>query len=556
MDMIKCRFIIAQKEVLGLALIMLPLFCYLLSQLVFFVGYHQTIVVPLMSICFCMVFIYRSTRLFGGAVSSVALFCLIVVLCLIVATCLWDRSFDGTWYHADIQYQLAENNYNPIYQWELTDNEMLAGARSFLWSNHYPKGIEIISSCWVVLTHNLESGKATNLFFVIGCFLLLDSFVSSFSSSPKRLKKYVFLFVAIGNPVVLNQMLTNYIDWTSYVFLFIALICAYKMLLYKDRKYEFTLYMMLALVINVKINIAFWVCLLTMCFMIALVFVYRIEISKFVRKLFFYTTLSIALGFFIAFNPYITNYCMKGNALYPLTGKDKIDIIAVNIPIEISGDDAFLMVNKALLMKPWMQEKYFPNPTSAKAKIFSLGDVDSRLGGFGVFFFEATLILLILSFFTKVKFKYKMLGLFGVLLLYLSLFMLPAGWWARYVAYFYLCPIVLITLCYYANRSANYRLFFYFAVLLLVVNSGLSLITSFYSGIANQRNSVRVLSYLEKIDTKGLRVQTPNALFCEKLRARGIVYCRDNVLKEDKSFLVGGAPVYFEGIVIPSNLLN
>ena len=550
--MVKFTLSIVQKEVLGLAFIMLPLFCYILSQLTFIIGYHLTPLVPILSIFLSALFVYRSNK--RTPLCQVVLFCCIFFLCLIIATCWWDWSFDGTWYHADIQYQLAEKHYNPFFRWELADREMLAGCNSYFWSSYYPKGIETISSCWVVLTHNLESGKATNLFFIFGLFFVLDSFVSSYEIAPKGIVKYLFLFIVIGNPVVFNQMLTNYIDWTSYIFLLIAIICVLKVFLLNDRRYEFILYMLFVLVINIKINIAFWVCLFTMLLMISLVLIYKKKLSKDVNKLFFRSFFSIAIGFVLAFNPYVSNYILKGNILYPLAGEDKMDIMTANIPKEIKDDGVFVMINKSMALKTWMQAE---DPSkSIVSKMLTQGYFDSRIGGFGLFFFEATIILLILSFFSKVQLKMKCFVWGCLFVLYSSLFVLPSGWWARYVAYFYLSPILLLPLCYYAGRPGVYKHLFFIAVILLVVNSGLSLITSSYLGIINQRNTERCLNYLQDIDTRGLIVQTPNALFLEKMKKRGIHYHRNNSLEEKRSLVTGGSPVYFDGVELPEYLVR
>lgn len=536
------------KDNLGITIILLPLLCYLISQITFAVGYHQTALTPFLAVILCCVYLYhqesRSRKL------AISIFVCLVFGGILSATFLWDRSFDGTWYHADTQYLLARCDYNPFYQWELADSESLAGHMSYLFSGHYAKGIETISSCWVVITGSLESGKATNLFFIIGVFLLLDAFISSLQHAPKGFAKYLLLFIIIGNPVVINQAITNYIDWTSYVFLLITLICVYKIFVEKDNRYKILLYGVLLLVINVKINIAFWVCSFTLVFSIILIFINNIRINGDVRRVVLGSILSTFLGFIVAFNPYVTNYLSKGHPLYPLAGDEKLDIMTEQIPEKLAGGSNFIMVNKSLILNPLVDVE----SESVVVKALALGGVDPRVGGFGVFFSVSYVILLILSIFSRVNKRIKFYVWGAVFLLYLSLFLLPSGWWARYVAFFYLAPVSLIPLSYYGLQYSVLKKIFALAIILLAINSTLSLFASLADTIFNQNRSMQVLNQLKNMDTHELNVNTCNAMILSKMKAQGIEYERNNGIDEAKYMKVGGAPVYFEGIELPDNM--
>ena len=54
----------------------------------------------------------------------------------------------------------------------------------------------------------------------------------------------------------------------------------------------------------------------------------------------------------IGFNPYVTNTINNGNPLYPLAGKDKIDIMTPNTPASFRYDGQFEKLIKSLLAMP------------------------------------------------------------------------------------------------------------------------------------------------------------------------------------------------------------
>lgn len=539
-------FNVKNEDRIGAFLILLPLMCYLLTLFSFMIGGGLTVYVPIISLAVCSLCLYWQTKQWSTVVFYLATF----VLSIFLATIVWDRSFDGTWYHADIQNAIAFHHWNPYFHWSLCDEDMLSGYRSFFWATHYAKGIETISASWVILTNNLESGKTTNLIFLIGLFFLLHSLFNKVNLFQNKYYKYLFIFIIVGNPVFLTQLFTNYIDWTSYVFLIIIMICLYKIVYEKKKLFEIVLYLLIILVVGIKINVAFWVCLYT--FLLIIFLFYKRKTNSKIPILFL---CSVCIGFLLAFNPYITNYLEYGNPFYPLAGNNNVDIMTEQIPEAIYNDNLFLKVCKSFVLPTGMGDiGDLTEVSNLRDFVVSLGSYDAHVGGFGLLFFYATLLLLVLSIFSSCPNKFKYTVWLCILGLFASLFLLPSGWWARYVAFFYITPIILIPLCCYDISLRWGKQLFKLAIVMLVINSFLPLAISSVYGLYQQKRSIEILSYLEQVDTNKLEIKTANALFVEKLSKNRIKYKRNNNLGESQYIKFTGSSIYYSGVKLPNSM--
>ena len=96
-------FDVKSEEKIGAHLILLPLMCYMLTQISFIIGGFLTVFVPIFSLAICCLCLYWQTKKWSSVVFYIATF----MFCISCATIIWDRSYDGTWYHADIQNAIA-----------------------------------------------------------------------------------------------------------------------------------------------------------------------------------------------------------------------------------------------------------------------------------------------------------------------------------------------------------------------------------------------------------------------------------------------------------------
>ncbi|CCY46296.1 uncharacterized protein BN793_00065 [Firmicutes bacterium CAG:822] len=145
-------------------------------------------------------------------------------------------------------------------------------------------------------------------------------------------------------------------------------------------------------------------------------------------------------------NSYIKNLITKGNPLYPIIGKDKVDIItpqqpksfANKSPIEKNFYSIFsYTANYATTFNQGTPKLKIPFTSNMNNELLSIVE-NTRIGGFGIYFsgiFIVSIIVIIIYIVIKFKNKeYEKLIFIGVPFLITILLMLFFGesWWARY----------------------------------------------------------------------------------------------------------------------------
>lgn len=498
-------------EKLGLYLVLTPLVAYVIDLLTLIVGGQISLLNPLLTfVVVLLVMAYKKCK------SEIGLYIIFSCIFLWLATLLYDYGTDGQWYHAKI-VQLLLNGWNPIYHpFDLAHALDVNVENEVFWAAHYAKGMEMTGATFAALTNNLETAKAINFYFIIGSFLMIMSWLKQYV---KGWRLALLSIVVTFNPIVVNQMLTGYIDWTAYTMLLIAINSLYQ-LLNGRKEYAMPYFLMLFFVLSIKFNIAFWIVIFTLLFF-CLFIVYKK--CRFPKKVFLSSVGVLLLGLFVGgYNPYVTNLEKYGNPFYPLIGEKRIEIMNGNELRAIQGKPRIEQVNISLLSNP-------NNGTDSneinvlrikKENLLASFLVDTRLGGFGIFFFESCILALI-GFILSKKGKNKRLIAVFCISLYVSLFLLPSGWWARYVSYFYLFPIVL--LCYNCigwDKTRSIRLINYAASCLLLLDIVLSFGGVCAMALVERTQVNYMLSILS--NNRNNAIFTRNTLFADKAQKAGV----------------------------------
>lgn len=215
-------------------LIAIPLVSYVLAVLSLWVGLQINSFIFPIAVCISVLW-ECSDRRIRGCVRWTTTVAVLVVLSVTLglSACIYDRSFDGQWYHACTIRELV-NGWNPIYSSACSPTPI--DGYTVLWVEHYPRGIETIAATIVSCMGNLDAGKALNLWFVFSSIVYIYLFLCyCLPTMNKYLRIWVALVVAL-NPVVINQMCTYYIDWTLYTLLVIFLINMYLFFCERDTK--------------------------------------------------------------------------------------------------------------------------------------------------------------------------------------------------------------------------------------------------------------------------------------------------------------------------------
>lgn len=338
----------------------------------------------------------------------------------------------------------------------------------------------------------------------------------------KYLRIWVALVVAL-NPVVINQMCTYYIDWTLYTLLVIFLINMYLFFVKGIQRALHIDLLLLFFIPAIKFNIFFWVVLWGgICFFALL----RKSRYKHSFRLTAVCTVVVLLGIGVgAYNPYLTNWKEHGSPVYPLSGNGKVDIMDCQVLPAIRGKsnaEAALISVASNPSDDMLSEDIHVFGIS-KIDILSSVASDVRIGGFGIFFFEAILLSIVLFVCTGHirRMRWYLSVLVGLLV---SLVILPSGWWARYVAFFYLFPFVML---FYAERF-GLKTRFSRGLHILILSLLSADIFICLSGLA-VKNIVykETIDYvLEKMESSPgeAKLYTRNYSFLDKLERRSIPY--------------------------------
>ena len=404
----------------------------------------MTILPILFPVC-CVVAYLLSLRLskrkhqMGSVVTLVG----ILLVTLLLSYFIHDSAYDSNWYHQQSIAALSEG-WNPIYQHHY---DPMGDNRNYMWVDHYAKGQETICATIVSTFANMEIGKMGNFFLPLsGFFFCLMAIRKRFIEWSDK-KIFMAAIITAFPPVIWNQVFTYYIDFVLYPIVLIAL-CS--ILLYENDRLKFGIVMasMVAISISVKFNLFMWT-----GFLYAGIIVYLLTKKNYVltRTTFFTGVIvSVVSLFSFAFNPYITNIIHHQTPFYPLLGGgNKIDIMSHVEPGAFKGLSAAEKIVVADLSRPMTQtqatELQCPYGGYKFSNISACGSVDVKLGGAGLFWIDALILALVVFVISKSYRKREGITCIVISALFISTqFVVPGGWFYRYVSYIYLIPILLL----------------------------------------------------------------------------------------------------------------
>lgn len=302
-----------------------------------------------------------------------------------------------------------------------------------IWDYHYAKALEIIAADIVHITGRLESGKAVNILFIISTFLLSFHFSLTTLKMPKKRIALLLSTILILNPVVICQMFTYYIDFSIYLYWINTILASINIVKKQDSIINYIILdFTVILAIGTKFNAFFIEGVIIALIIIGFyIFRYKSFVKSYTINIFF---VGLIGAFIIGYHPYVTNWMLHGNPLYPLLGNPDIDIMTPTTPPEFLESNRFL--------------NFF-------SSVFSLTPMsyDTRKGGFGPVF-GIILILCMITLLLKV-YKEKQIRILSYIMISViaTCFIFEQAWWARYNPQLWL----IVPLCYYELYKSNTR---------------------------------------------------------------------------------------------------
>lgn len=386
----------------------------------------------------------KRTDVIIGLTSILSFFAILLVWSFATRS-FYDPGFDGYAYHLSAIWDIAAG-WNPF-----------LSSHSNIWVDSYPNGYWVLQSYIVGATGLLMSGQSLIVGLTATVFLLAYSFfIERFKSLlPHRNQVLALLFAGIiaGNPVVIGQLLTHYVDAPLYLFGAALVLFLLSDTVSPNWLTRLGIVACIILMVNTKTAALYYAPLLVFGGFIAEIAYRSSYHSPFTEVFVWIKHKGILYGFAFIFSvvavgykPYLTNIADHGDLLYPpveqiMKGNEPSNVIPLSAPMKfIYGvfartDHSEWPIDAPIEIKV---------PGTFHVSEFKFMRFDTRRGGFGPFFSLALIVSIasygIVKLASRDKSKYKWhrtgdsLALFGIAMIAISMFF-PESWWARYVPF-------------------------------------------------------------------------------------------------------------------------
>lgn len=484
---------------------------------------------------------------------------IVFAISVFFSTWVYDTTADGNTYHK-LAVGSMKNGWNPVYESckDFTKEDGNAFTVSddninYLWVDHYAIGTEIIGANIYSFTNHIESGKAFTLVMMYACFGIILYYLAE----KKKINIFISIliaFVLVVNPITVTQMGTYYVDSVLAMSIFLIIYALIKIseemdLSENDEKNEnfLILALAIALCINAKFTgVAFAAIFCIVFYVYWLIRKWKKGKDEFLKELkndtiFYIVTVLISLCI-IGFSSYTKNTIQYGHPLYPLYGKGHVEnMVNKEAPLSFEGKNHIQTFLVSLFAKgenvspSYSSENNQPDLkvpfTMSKEEIKNYRIPDIRMAGFGPLFSGAVILGLgatIIMFIDFIKNKkWKELTIFS-LILGTTIFLIVAldgNYWARYIPYFYVLPI--INLVYLAMRKEKTaKILGLFLLATLLVNSLTITYVALKGYVENTRyarNNLKTVRLTSESQDEALKLQLNHA------GLQGVLYNLDDL---------------------------
>ena len=422
---------------------------------------------------------------------TVVLYLLILLIIPFTYNRTYDLTVDGNSYHKSA-IAFIKSGWNPIHEtmrsFQKNNNDIIEikkGSRVDLWVEHYPKATWIIAATMYNMTGSIESGKCITL--IVAIMLLIISY-NCLNTILSRKWSSIISILLVLNPIVLAQFFTYYVDGLLGMLFAIELLLL--MQINPKEKINKTIWLSIIATCCILVNIKF-TGLLCSGVIAAVYYFYHLIVNRKDKKwltIFKRLTISFTIVFglsifLVGANSYVKNTIDHHNPLYPIIGKDKVDIVTTMQPKSFKNKSK---IEKFLISTFSRTENVTYKDTPKlklpikvyRSEIDNLYIPDARMAGFGplsALVFIVSIVLFITSGIILIKkekenSKYLILPLISIII---SAILVGESWWARYIPQFYLLPIgTLVTLIYLRKYYDKLllKLISYGFILLIVAN--------------------------------------------------------------------------------------
>lgn len=421
-----------------------------------------SIVIPI------IIYLFKDIDTKKSKITVIIIYLFLLLIMPFIYNKTYDLTVDGNSYHKTA-IAFIKNGWNPIYettrQFQKNNNNVVKIDKSDkmdLWIEHYPKATWIIAAVIYNMTGNIESGKCITLILSIMLFTITYNVLRKILD-----KKWstIISLITVLNPIVLVQIFTYYVDGIMGILFLMEILLLF--MVKPTEKTNKVLWMCLISICTIFTNIKYTGLLCSGVIAATFYFYWLIKYRKntdyksiFKRITICFTIVFSIAIFLVGANSYIKNTIDHKNPLYPIVGKDKVDIITTMQPKSFGNKNMFEKYFISLFSKTENVSYGSKEPTLKlpikvyKSEIDELYAADTRIGGFGPLYalvFILTIPVFIYSIIKilkneKDKAQYIILPIIAILV---SSLLVKEIWWARYVPQLYLFQVgTLVSLIY------------------------------------------------------------------------------------------------------------
>lgn len=397
-----------------------------------------------------------------------------------VSSIIIDASWDGNSYHKTAIGLLA-NGWNPIKEDVNTFNASSANHFKIVgvegtnrsydtpWIDHYPKASWFFAAGTYRLTGNIESGKAFGLLMIFALFL----FALGYLYQKMNRNKAVLLSALVAfTPIIAVQLYSYYVDGIMGNLLILLLVAGTLLL---DKKANVpsrqllvygTIFMALVLAINIKFTGIVHGVIILGCYGLYLL------AQRNWNTVLQLATIGLTAGLFavllVGTSSYVKNIQTHHHPLYPLVGKGSVDFITPQEPINYEHKPNFIkfiyanfsptgIENRDSSLTHGSPKPKFPFSVSVEEINLQHG-VDIKQGAYGAWFGGILLVSCAMGAYALIRYgrQYKkQLPLFLIPLAALGITIVgvEATWWARYLSYLPIFPIIVAAALYLRKEA-------------------------------------------------------------------------------------------------------
>jgi hypothetical protein len=493
---------------------------------------------------------YASGKFFPGETKKIflqsgALLAVIILVSIFFSQAIYDSSIDGQWYHQETVFQLKTgwNPYHkeliapkipgvpdPVAVWcsgphvdpkENPNADQPEVYLKYVSINHFAKGIEICQAAIYAATGRIETGKATNLFLLLASVFLCLSLLDTLTSW-NLLKKWILALLICLNPVVIYQLTSFCLDGFLYSTL-VSVLTVFFLLGTRPDKFVFFLFgLLVILAVNIKFTAVVYVVIFCGGFFFFLIWKKNWEL---LRKFCIAGSIYFILGFaVIGYHPYMTNLLHYGNVFEGLKetqeenaiirptffkNKNRFENFMLSYGAHSYYDAGNAKSVKEILKLPFtFNKKEWENANTAELEV----------AGFGPFFSGALIFSAVLLGTMILRLRHDRIfriGIWVLLFLFISVFIIPDPWWARFAPHIWLFPCIVLVLAErtgFPNRFLKTVVYISVSLNILWALSGIFMNILVTAHINYQMAQIKALSQPVRVEYCGYYDQRSNGV--------------------------------------------